>query len=199
MPIDAMSGALHVVLWPQERIQWLRRCGDDGPLEVIFGGPHISQPSLAKVRIGDVICPVGVKQGRLHVLGALRVQRIQAPEAYLMERWGFQRERGMTWNELRKGAEATRFGHRVPLTCADLAAVGTGTRLRWDRTVPAEALAALRFGPKPGKEVALKDVWDGLLTRSLSLQGHLRRASAETAVRLMSLVDADGAWSSIGA
>lgn len=37
--------------------------------------------------------------------------------------------------------------------------------LRWDRAVPAEALAALRFGPKPGQEVALKDVSDGLLTR----------------------------------
>ncbi len=192
MPIDAMSGALHVVLWSQERVQWLRRCGDDGPLEVIFGGPHISQPSLAKIRIGDVICPVWVKEGQLHVLGALRVQRILAPETYLMERWGFQRERGLTWSNVRNSAEGRRFGHRVPHTCADLAAAGTGTMLRWDRAVPAEALAALRFGPKPGKEVALKDVSDGLLTRSLSLQGHVRRACAETAVRLMGLVDADG-------
>lgn len=190
MPIDAMSGALHVVLWSQERVQWLRRCGDDGPLEVIFGGPHISQPSLAKIRIGDVICPVWVKEGQLHVLGALRVQRILAPETYLMERWGFQRERGLTWSDVQNSAEGKRFGHRVPHTCADL--VGTGTMLRWDCAVPAEALAALRFGPKPGQEVALKDVSDGLLTRSLSLQGHVRRASTETAARLMDLVDADG-------
>jgi hypothetical protein len=46
-----------VVLWSLERCRWLRRVQDRMPLEVIFGGPHTSLPSLRNVSIGDTIYP----------------------------------------------------------------------------------------------------------------------------------------------
>lgn len=59
---------------------------------------------------------------------------------------------------------------------------------RFDRQVPGELLASIRLGPKPGREQPLKGVSDGELRSSLSLHGHVRRLSSESADLFASLL-----------
>lgn len=186
------SGDTFVVLWSQDRVKWLRKCGDEGPLEVVFGGPHISQPSIEKVRVGDVICPLAARKGKLFVLGMLRVEQLVDPDDFVKVRLGINRDGVLMWNDIRYGPHGTKYGHRIPQTCADLAAKGTGTNFAWDTSVPPESLGVLRFGPKAGKELPLKGVSDGLLKSILSFHGHVRRASKETGEILKSIVRNSG-------
>lgn len=175
----------YVLLWSQDRIKWLKKVKDHGPLEVIFGGPHISQPAIDRLVEGDYVYPVSVSKGRLFVIAQLKVQAFADPDAYVRNRFG-ARDRNQSWSGFRSVLpdQGAAIGHRAPWTCADLAACGIGTEFVWDRAVSAKQLVELRFGPKPGREQALKGINDGLLSSSLSLQGHLRRASCETAAIL---------------
>ena len=76
-----------VVLWTLERCRWLQRVGDKGPLEVIFGGPHTSMPSIAALRAGDRI--KGVIDGQLKNNFSLQghVRRLSAQSAELFSGW----------------------------------------------------------------------------------------------------------------
>jgi hypothetical protein len=180
----------HVVMWTQDRVKWLRRVGDEGPLEVIFGGPHLSQPSIDNVRVGDVICPLAATNGRLFILGKLLVQQLLDPDEFVERQLGLKRGAAATWNEFRTRLPdgGRGVGHRIPHTCADLAAWGSGSSLQWDRVVPPEVLESLRFGPKPGRETSLKGVEGGILKRASSFHGHVRRASKETGELLRDLI-----------
>src|SRR3569833_3042161 len=74
------------VLWSQDRCADLRRQGQTGArLELLFGGPHVSQPSFrrAGVRPGDYVYPIHLHSGELFVLGRLRVREIVPLEQYI--------------------------------------------------------------------------------------------------------------------
>jgi hypothetical protein len=176
----------YTVLWTVERYRWLRRVGDEGPIEVVFGGPHTSLPSIAGVRPGDSIFPVAVIDGSLRLIAHLTVDRILSPEQFVLERFRLVLRPGQTWDMFFHELEKTRpdIGHRVPTTCADQAAVGQGTAIRFDRIFPGADLTHLRFGPKASKERPLTGITDDRLTNSFSLQGHVRRLSADSAERI---------------
>ena len=79
----------YTMFWTRERCDALRRLGWAGrPLEVLFGGPHTSEPSFRRacVRPGDAIYPIAVRDGILYVLGRARVQRILTLEDYIEAR-----------------------------------------------------------------------------------------------------------------
>lgn len=175
----------YVVLWTLERCRWLQRVADHGPIEVVFGGPHTSQPSIAAVRPGDTIYPVAVIDGALALIARLAVDRMLAPEQFVHERLGIEPDRSEMWDTLFHDLKNSRpeVGHRVPITCADHAAVGSGTRIRFDRLFPPDDLQFLRLGAKPGKEQPLAGVIGGRLKNNFSLQGHVRRLSTESAAR----------------
>jgi len=179
-----------VTLWSLDRCRWLSRAGDVGPIEVIFGGPHISLPSLAAVRPGDTIFPVSVRDGALFVVAQLLVQRLMPPEEYIRERHGIDAKPNTLWDSMLKDLEKSRptIGHRFPTTCADSAAVGIGSEIRFDRMFPSVELHALRLGPKTGKEKALSGLVEGSLKSSHAFQGHVRRLSSESARALEELV-----------
>ena len=167
-----------VVLWSLERCRWLKKVRDTGPLEVIFGGPHTSQPSLDSVSEGDVIYPICVQSGTLHLIARMTVQSLVPPEEFVQMRWGISRPQGRMWDEVFRECQISRasVGHRLPITCCDIAAVGqSGSDIRFDRTFPGELLESLRFGPTPSKERPLSGVADGKLKSSLTFQGHVRR------------------------
>ncbi|MEU8296088.1 hypothetical protein AB0C04_02215 [Micromonospora sp. NPDC048909] len=66
----------YTVFWAKDRCRSVATAAAAHvPLQVLFGGPHLSMPSFlrAKVRPGDLVCPVGVHDQRLYVLGRMRV------------------------------------------------------------------------------------------------------------------------------
>src|SRR5579885_2094014 len=76
----------YTMFWTRERCEALRRLGGVGkPLEVLFGGPHTSEPSFSRatVRPGDDIYPITVRAGVLYILGRTRVRRILSLEDYV--------------------------------------------------------------------------------------------------------------------
>jgi hypothetical protein len=173
-----------VVLWTLERCRWLQRVGDLGPLEVVFGGPHTSMPSLDALRAGDRIYPVFVSGGALHVLAGMSVEAIVSPDDFVRQRLGITRPPGRMWDQLFCELKQSQpsVGHRIPITCADRAAVSSnGSPIRFDRTLNAADLAAIKLGPRLGHEQPLKGVVDGQLKNNFSLQGHVRRLSAQSA------------------
>lgn len=173
----------YIVLWTLERCRWLQRVGDDGPIEVIFGGPHTSQPSIAAVGGGDLIYPVAVVDGTLRLIAQLTVDSIVSPELFVRERLGIELGPSEMWDIAFHDLKRSRpdVGHRVPITCADHAAVGRGTKLGFDRSFPSHALRTLRFGSKHGKEQPLSGVVGDRLKNNFSLQGHVRRLSEDSA------------------
>lgn len=171
-------GNSYVTMWSKFFIKRIQLARDNGPLEVIFGGPHISLPSISHVAPGDRIYPIFVNKGAIFVIACLNVTEIIEAEQYVYERLGVKRREGMGLRHLASAEPA--LGHRLPKTCADLAAVGTGSELVWDRSLNPGELESLRLGPKPGKEMPLKYMADGFLKRDNSLRSHVRRVSEET-------------------
>lgn len=79
----------YTLFWTRKRCEALRRLGwAVCPLETLFGGPHISEPSFrrAGVRSGDTLYPIAVRAGILSLLGRTRVRRILAYEDFVKER-----------------------------------------------------------------------------------------------------------------
>jgi hypothetical protein len=184
-----------VTLWTLERCRWLERVEDRGPLEVIFGGPHISLPSIAAVRVGDIIYPVMVKQGNLHVVARLQVEALTSPEDYMLSRHGLAEPRDTMWDVrfANPGNAEAGLGHRFPTTCCDMAAVGShGSDIRFDRVVPGALLEKIRLGPRKGREVPLKGVEGARMKNNFSLQGHVRRLSSESAALFAELFVDEG-------
>jgi hypothetical protein len=172
----------YVTLWTKARCGWLQRVRDHGPLQVLFGGPHTSLPSLAHVRVGDTVFPVWVSDGQLRVIAKVQVAEFISLHQYISDYLKLDP------SELGVGPISPEFprqhpelGHRAPFGCIEQIAIGVeGCRFNFQRSVPPRDLPLLTFGPKPGKEQPLKGIKDGRLTSILSLQGHVRRASEQS-------------------
>src|SRR5690606_40195426 len=146
-------------------------------LSVLFGGPHLSEPSFrrAGVKVGDLIYPVAVANRRVHV-----VARMQVKEMLLLGQ-----EDGPTLIEQRF-PEYRAWKFLAP-TCTDEVIVGTnGTPSRVDLEIPREMLDRLRFRSQRG-ERGLKHLKDGELASSSGLQG-IYRLSPSSAADLAHLV-----------
>ncbi len=140
-------------------------------LTVLFGGPHLSEPSFrrATVQPGDLLYPIGVGDQVLYVFGRLRVHEIiavgDAGQPPLEEY--FSRFAG--W----------RF---LAPTCTTEVVIGAeGTRVQLDRPVPGEVLKRLTYHPRRGLRPVKHVSEDGRLTRPDSVQGIYRLAEASAA------------------
>src|SRR5262245_31377434 len=99
------------------------------PLPVLFGGPHLSEPSFrrAGVRVGDLVYPVAVSNRRAHVIGRMRVR-----EMLLV---------GMTDGPTLIDQRFPQFKAWKMLapTCTEEVVIGTeGTSLRADLEIPSD-------------------------------------------------------------
>jgi hypothetical protein len=159
------------VLWTQERLKAAEEDGCLGrPLPALYGGPHISHPSLMshKVSAGDVVYPICVAQGRLLILCRVKVDEVVA----LVE---FERRRAAG---LIPAAPTPSW---LRPTCTDDAAVVRHcTPLRADCAVPPELLESIRLVNPKGEERPLKKVRDGRLTHTAGIDGHYYRLSDAT-------------------
>lgn len=61
-------GNSYVTMWAKFWIRRIQLAQDKGPLEVIFGAPHISLPSISHVVPGDRIYPIFVNRGAIFVI-----------------------------------------------------------------------------------------------------------------------------------
>jgi hypothetical protein len=138
------------------------------PLPVLFGGPHLSEPSFrrAGVKVGDSIYPVAVANRRVHLVARVRVR-----EMILLGQ-----EDGPTLIDQRfPQYRPWRF---LAPTCTEEVIIGmAGSAPRADLEVPAEVLQRLTFRSQRG-ERSLKHLKDGELTSSIGLQGIYRLAAA---------------------
>ncbi|WP_327001984.1 hypothetical protein OHA72_43720 [Dactylosporangium sp. NBC_01737] len=167
-----MSDA-YTVFWPQDRCLAARAAVMAGrPLEVLFGGPHLSLPSFARAKVtaGDLVYPIGVFAQRLYVLGRMRVTAVRDVE----------------------DGETDRFPHWRFLAdgCVSETVLGeAGTLLRQDATVPAEAVRRLTYRSLRATRTLKHVDDDGLLTRSLGVQG-IYRLAEHSALDLDAALDA---------
>lgn len=193
----------YTVFWTRERCDMLRQHGGLGkPLEVLFGGPHISEPSFlrATVRPGDDVYPVAVRAGVLYILGRTRVRRILSLEdyvaahgdlfaPYLHEPPAWVYERGSHLNLSPGYVQALeafdRFRQAHPEVC-NLAPTCTeeavecedGTSLRLDLAVPPDLLLRLCYRSQRRERDLHKYIRDGRLVQSLGVQGIYRLGEA---------------------
>lgn len=178
----------HFILWPADWCKRLLQVHDYGPLEAVYGGPHISVPSLGKVAIGDFIYPVLIENGELFILGRMQVERITEADTYLKEQ-NITKPYGEMWDTLAADLLKKRpdLGHRIPRTCIDNVATGSGTGFRFDFSIPENVVDKLLFGPKFGQEKGLSKRKDGKLSH-IALQGHYRRLSVDSAAIVAELM-----------
>lgn len=156
----------------------LEKAGEQSELTVMYGGPHQSVPPLGKVSVGDFVYPVRIKGGCLYVLGRMQVDEITDADTYLASE-GIHRIKEQLWDTY--GPELLKLqpylGHRIPRNCVNHAALGNGTTIRFDCSVPVTVLEKLLLGPE-GKEKPLP-LKDGKVSH-VNLQGHYRRLSDES-------------------
>lgn len=178
----------YFILWPSDWCKSLAQANDYGPLQVIYGGPHTSVPSLGKIKNGDIIYPVSIKNGQLFLLGKMQVEHIRKAAAYLQEQ-NITKIGNDLWDESAPKLikEQPELGHRIPRSCIDTAATGIGTRFKFDFQVPSDLVDNLKFGPKAGQEKGLSRDKTGKLSH-VALQGHFRRLSTDSATLIADLM-----------
>jgi len=165
------------VFWTMDR--WLGALSaGHKPLPVLFGGPHLSEPSFrrAGVRVGDLLYPVAVSNRRVHLIARMRVREILL----------LGQEDGPTLIDQR--FPQYKSWKVLAPTCTEEVVVGVeGTTLRADVVLPPEVLERLTFRSQRG-ERPLRHVRNGELTRSVGLHG-IYRLSAGSAADLAELIE----------
>lgn len=171
----------YMTYWSKEYIRGLKKAGDNGALSVIFGSHHTKMPSIASVKVGDVIYPVTLADGRLCVMAKLPVEKIEAAFDYLMrETGGIHGALAPDDLAIRQMKEKPHKFHQEPQTCcAKLAASGTQGSGIEARPLPLEVIPDLRFGPVRSKQKPLRLDKNGIPT-IVSLSGAVCRMSEET-------------------
>ena len=153
----------YTVFWTMDRLLGAVTAGHR-PLPVLFGGPHLSEPSFrrAGVSVGDSIYPVAVSNRRVLVVARMRVR-----EMLLLGQ-----EDGPALIDQRF-PQFRRWKVLAP-TCTEEVVVGMeGTVPRADLELPPEMLSRLTFKSQRG-ERPLRQVKDGELTSAIGLQGIYR-------------------------
>jgi hypothetical protein len=182
------------LLWTESRCRWLDAAGEIGkPIEVIFGGPHQSAPSLSRFKAvpGDDVYVLRVRQKVMYIVARLRVSAILPIEDYLRDRLGLSTTLLSLplWDlEEKLWAERPELGHRLPSGCISEAAIGEGSPLRLDCDVPSDVLERISFRSQRG-ERALKQVKDGKLMNTAGVACGVYRLAAESAADFASIID----------
>lgn len=78
----------YMVYWPQDRVKELEKAGDIGPIKVVLGSIHSRMPSIASVKVGDVVFPVTLVKKQLCVLARLPVEHREPAFDYCIRELG---------------------------------------------------------------------------------------------------------------
>ena len=78
----------YMVYWPQDRWKEIKKAGDAGPIKVVYGSIHARMPTIASIRVGDVVFPVTYMQKHLYALACLPVTHRESAFDYTMRELG---------------------------------------------------------------------------------------------------------------
>jgi hypothetical protein len=179
-------GDAYTTLWTHERCQEARNAKQAGvPLRLLFGGPHLSQPSFrrAGVKVGDYVYPLSVRRGILYLIARLHVQAILTLEEYIEHHSKlFAPYKQTTWAMETLAAFISAHPQQRYLfhTCTDEVITGEGTSIRFDRVIPPAIVSRLRYRSRRG-ERPIKHLENGAVKRAISLQG-IYRLSVQSAI-----------------
>jgi hypothetical protein len=167
--------ASFIIFWAKDRIENYLKNGDNGPLSVIFGGPHQSQPSFGKIKTGDKIFPITVIDGKMYILGFMEIEKYISEEEYIKNYLdGIKND---MWDAYCVKNKET-ITHKIPWSCVDKVAIGkNGTKII-KRELPEKIINLIKLGPKKGEEMPLK-IRDKKIQTS-NLIGYFRRLSEES-------------------
>lgn len=184
----------YTTLWSNDRIQQIKKYHQEGArLEMLFGGPHSSEPMLSRygVKKGDYVYPLRVIKGVLYVIARMKVKCIISLEEYI-EQYPhiFAQCEKSQWPMMTFEKYLTLHPEKRYLapTCTTEVAIGEeGTPIRLDVMVPRELLENMRFRSLK-KERELKHIKDGKLNSVVSLQGGYYRLTEQSAQEVEALL-----------
>ena len=78
----------YMVCWPQDRWKQIKKAGDTGPIKVVYGSIHARMPTIASIKVGDVVFPVTYMQKHLYVMARLPVTHRERAFDYCMRELG---------------------------------------------------------------------------------------------------------------
>lgn len=78
----------YMVCWPQDRWKQIKKAGDTGPIKVVYGSIHARMPTIASIKVGDVVFPVTQMNKHLYVLARLPVTHRERAFDYCMRELG---------------------------------------------------------------------------------------------------------------
>ena len=81
-----MSG--YITYWSKDYVKQLKKHNDNGPFRVVYGSQHTRMPYITKVKVGDIIYPVTIKEHTLCVMARLPIDVIEPAYDYLMRETG---------------------------------------------------------------------------------------------------------------
>lgn len=82
--------AHYMVYWPQDQVEALKKAGDKGPIKVVLGSIHSRMPTIASVKVGDVVFPVTLMKKKLYAMARLPVTHRECAFDYCMRELGRQ-------------------------------------------------------------------------------------------------------------
>jgi len=153
------------------------------PVEFLFGGPHTSQPSFqrAGVAVSDVVYPIFVQGGQIHILARVVTRAILSVEEFVASRpdlYPTDRIWHSPFQKLDMAVETHPWLRAFCWTCSDHVAVAEhSTPLAHDMILPVEFLQRMTYRSKKA-ERPLKGVVDGKLTSINAVQGVYRLADS---------------------
>ncbi len=191
MPSDAPGqSAAFTTLWTADQCRRMAKAGAVGqPLAMTFGGPHRSAPrfSRAGVRPGDHVFPIRVLDGRLYVLGWLRVSTIQSAEAFVADHpdlFAAIASEAPAFMRLERWiASDPTLAALCPGEADEVLVADAATPVTLDAVVPGLSVRELRWqaGRRPERPIKHLDA-DGRITRTVSIQGVYRLTPASASI-----------------
>ena len=80
--------AYYTVYWPHDWLDELKKSDDTGPIKVVFGSIHSRMPSIASIKVGDVVFPVSLLDRHLYVMARLEVTHKERAFDYCVRELG---------------------------------------------------------------------------------------------------------------
>lgn len=187
-----MSNA-YTVLWNSDRVKIAKKHDLIGrTIDFLFGGPHTTQPSFirAGVKAGEVLYPVSVRDGSVHILSQIRVRAILTVDEFIAEHPDLyppeERQGRRAFEILDRGVELHPWLRALNWTGSDHVLLAErSTPFSLETVLPSEMLTRMTFRFNKA-DWPVSGVADGRLTTTVGLQG-IHRLSFSSAWEFASL------------
>jgi hypothetical protein len=185
--INQFMSSAFTVLWSADRVKVATTHGRlNQPIPFLFGGPHTSQPSFirAGVEPGDIIYPVTVTDGQIHILARVVTKEILSVETFIADRPELYplNRRGRWMGETLDIAKQRQpwLGAYCWTSSDHVLMAESSSILTTEVVLPLECLERLTFRSNKAERL-IKGVIEGKLTTITGLQNVYRLAEGSLA------------------